>query len=511
MDRLEPTHPVGVIGGGTMGAGIAQVALLAGHRVLVHDADPTVAKRAVDAITGRLDRLVAKGKLEPWARAWAVDRLAVAETVAHLAPCALVIEAVTESLAVKRAVFAAVETAVSAETVLATNTSSLSVTAIAAELARPERLVGLHFFNPAPLLPLVEVVSGLATAPAVADLAYNTVQAWGKVPVRTRSTPGFIVNRIARPFYGEALRACEENVADPATLDAVFRESGGFPMGPLELVDLIGLDVNLAVSESVWAAFGQDPRYAPSPVQREYVAAGWLGRKTGRGFYRYGSKEARPEPTLRPAAGTPPERVEVHGGLGPASELVALAREAGVEVVEAVPGSPTSGQLVLADGTPLLLTDGALASWHAARRGRPVVLFDLALDYRTASLVALAPSTDCPPESLALATAFFQALGKRVAVVRDTPGLLVARTVARLVNEAHQALEEQVASAADLDLAMVHGVNYPLGPLAWGERLGAWWVRQLLKRVGRVYADGRYRCSVGLERAAQADRAESVT
>lgn len=331
MSALDRDGVVGVVGAGTMGQGIAQVALLAGHPVLLHDAAPGQARGAADAVAGRLDRLVAKGRLGAEEMKTALARLSAAEGIADLAGAGLVVEAVVEDLAVKRRLFAELEAVVGDGCLLATNTSSLSVTAVAGALRLPGRLVGLHFFNPAPLLPLVEVVAGAASDPGAVDVAYATAAAWRKVPVRCSDTPGFLVNRIARPFYAEALRVHEERAADPATIDALLRESGGFPMGPFALMDLIGQDVNEAVTRSVWEAFFRDPKFTPSLAQRRLVESGRLGRKTGRGWFSYQEGAAGPEPrTAEPVAA--PSFITVEGDLGPARELAALAEESGVEV-----------------------------------------------------------------------------------------------------------------------------------------------------------------------------------
>ena len=296
---IERGAPVALVGAGTMGAGIAQVAAVAGHPVIVYDAAEGAAARAVAAVRDRVARLVQKGRLEG-----PVDlRLEVAGELGELARAACVIEAVAEDLAVKQALFADLEKVVAPDCVLATNTSSLSPTAIAAGLSHPGRLVGLHFFNPAPVMRLVEVVSGLATDPAVAAAVTTLAQDWGKQVVQASATPGFIVNRVARPFYAEALRLAEERVASPATIDAVLTQAGGFRMGPFALMDLVGQDVNEAVTRSVWTAFGYDPRFAPSLLQRAMVEAGWLGRKTGRGFYNYAEGAEMPQPTKDDALG----------------------------------------------------------------------------------------------------------------------------------------------------------------------------------------------------------------
>lgn len=515
---------VGVVGAGTMGAGIAQVALLAGHPVVLHDAAPGAAERGAAGVRARLDRSVARGRLDAGRRAAIEARFTVAGDLSELAPAGVVVEAIVEDAEVKRALFAALEDLVADDTLLATNTSSISVTALGAGLRHPERVVGMHFFNPAPVMRLVEIVSGLTTAPEAADRAAALAEAWGKAPVRCASTPGFIVNRVARPFYGEALRAVEERVADPATIDAALRESGGFPMGPFELMDLIGVDVNLAVSTTVWQATGHDPRYTPAWTQREHVAAGRLGRKSGRGFHPYApdgaplpAGEAATPATAGPCR--PPTRVwlEIDEdapdardgaaaglGLGPAAPLLPLLRAAGVEVVRSTARPGGDGDtLRLPSGVPLALTTGATAT--SAGDGR--VLFDLALDYERASRVVLAPAADTPRTALREAVGLFQALGKQVSVVADVAGLLVAATVARLVNEAADVVYRGEATESDVDTAMRLGANHPIGPMEWGVRVGARWALAVLHNLDRAHPTGRYRASPLLVRWAEAERA----
>lgn len=296
MDKaLSKSAVVAVIGAGAMGAGIAQIAAQAGHPVRLLDLQPGAAAQAIARIRSTLAKLAEKGKLTVDAAAAAGERLVAVESHGELAGSALVIEAIVERLDVKRQLFAQLEAFVTADCILATNTSSISVTAVAAGLQHPGRVVGMHFFNPAPLMALVEVVSGLATEPEVAATVHDTALAWRKKPVHTRSTPGFIVNRVARPFYAEGLRLLHEQAADPATIDAVMREAGGFRMGPFELMDLIGHDVNFAVTRSVFEAYFGDPRFAPSLIQQELVNAGRLGRKSGRGFYDYAAGETPPK------------------------------------------------------------------------------------------------------------------------------------------------------------------------------------------------------------------------
>ncbi|MEV6330343.1 3-hydroxyacyl-CoA dehydrogenase [Streptomyces sp. NPDC051909] len=499
---IGQSEVVAVVGTGTMGQGIAQVALVAGHPVRLYDSAPGRAEEAVAGVAGRLDRLVEKGRLGKEERDAAVARLHAAGALAELADAALVVEAIVEQLPVKQRLFADLEAVVAADAVLATNTSSLSVTAIAGGLAHPGRFVGLHFFNPAPLLPLVEVVSGFATDPAVATRAYETARNWGKTPVRCTDTPGFIVNRVARPFYAEALRIYEEGAADPATIDAALRESGGFRMGPFELTDLIGQDVNEAVTRSVWDSFFQDPKFTPSLAQRRLVESGRLGRKSGHGWFSYAEGAERPEPhTAAPAKA--PARITVRGDLGPAQPLVDLFERAGV----AVRRKKGDGFVELPSGGKLSLADGETSfEYHQ----EDVVYFDLALDYEKAGRIVLSAREDISPESLAEAVGLFQALGKQVSVIGDVPGMIVARTVAMLADLAADAVDRGVATAEDVDTAMRLGVNYPAGPLEWAGRLGHRRAAALLHALHERYPTGRYAPSLGLVRRAYAEEAEEI-
>jgi 3-hydroxybutyryl-CoA dehydrogenase len=377
---------VGVLGAGAMGSGIAQVAAVAGHPVILQDVDEGAVARARAGIEKALARETEKHRLTPSAADAVRGRLRylVSGDMSAFAPCRLVIEAIVERLEPKRESFAALERIVGPETMLATNTSALSVTAIAAACRRPERIVGLHFFNPAPVMPLVEVVRGHATPGALVDAACALVQRWGKTAVAAADTPGFIVNRIARPFYGEALRILDEGIADCATIDWAMRTLGGFRMGPFELMDLIGNDVNFAVTAAVYEGFFFDPRYKPSLTQRRLVNANLLGRKTGRGYYDY--------------------------------------------------------------------RDGAAPA---------------------------APRED-------------ETLGRAI----------LDRVLAMLVNEAVDAVFWGVATPADIDVAMVKGVNYPRGLIAWGEELGYRVVLERLEGLQAEYGEDRYRPSPLLRRLA---------
>lgn len=287
---------VGVIGAGTMGSGIAQVAATCGHRVSVFDTDADARQRTEAGLHKILGRLVEKGRLDdPSARA-IMDRIVFVTDLGAFADSGFVIEAVVENVDIKRQLFTDLEVVVTDDCVLATNTSSLSIAAVSAVCKKPQRVLGVHFFNPAPLMPLVEIVPGIITNESVTQTTRALIDAWGKTTVLAKDTPGFIVNRVARPFYGEALRILEEGVADAATIDWAMKQNGGFRMGPFELMDFIGNDVNYKVTETVFEAFFYDPRYKPSFTQKRLVEAGWLGRKTGRGFYDYQEGAVQPEP-----------------------------------------------------------------------------------------------------------------------------------------------------------------------------------------------------------------------
>ena len=506
IEALPGSAAIGVIGAGAMGAGIAQIAAAAGHPVWVHDLRRGAAEAAIGAIRKQFDRLLEKGKLKADAHALASANLRAAVGLSDLADCALVVEAIVESLDAKRSLFSELEKVMATGAILATNTSSISITSIAASLQRPERLVGMHFFNPAPLMPLVEVIRGMATEAQVADTVFATAVRWGKTPVHARSTPGFIVNRVARPFYAEGLRLLQEGVADPATLDAVMRECGGFRMGPFELMDLIGHDVNYAVTRSVFEAYYGDPRFAPSLIQLELLNAGFLGRKSGRGFYDYrdGAEQAR-------AASAPPQPapdgIVIHGATPFAIALSARLERAGVAFST---GGPVSGdeRIATADGATLALTDGRSATRRARDTGvTDLVLVDLMLDPCQAARAAVAMADSCSDVAGAAVIGLLQAAGFQVSVLSDAPGLAVMRTVAMLANEACDAVLQQVCSVEGADLAMRGGVGYPVGPLEWADRIGVSRVLGVLEALVDHYGEPRYRASALLRQRAWAGRA----
>jgi 3-hydroxybutyryl-CoA dehydrogenase len=480
---------VAVIGAGTMGAGIAQVAAQAGHRVRLFDAREGAAREARDKLKGTLDGLVAKAKLDAGAADAALARIEPAASLADLADAGLVVEAIVENLGVKQGLLRELEAIVSRDAVLASNTSSLSITALARDMKQPQRLVGMHFFNPVPLMKLVEVVSGLRTERAVAGAIFELARSWGKTPVHAKSTPGFIVNRIARPYYAEALALLQENALAPAVLDAALR-GAGFRMGPCELMDLIGHDVNFAVTESVYAANFGDKRYMPSLVQRELVDGGLLGRKSGEGFYRYPAAAVE---AAAPSIAAPEGRATVHGQGWVAERLLAALRDTGAEAAL----ETTSAWIGLSVGAAQLrLTDGRPAQQVAAELRIPdVAVFDWPLADAPQTPLAYAVAGSASEAWGKQAPAWLAAAGWQPLAIADAPALAVARTVAMLINEAADAVQQGVCEAAAADTAMKLGVNYPAGPFEWLQRVGVEPTVQVLDALHAVYRSERYRVS----------------
>jgi len=503
-DPLPTTATIAVVGAGAMGAGIAQIAAIAGHPVLLHELRAGAAATAIAGIRAQIDKLAAKGKLDAERAAASSAALQAADTLDALRDAQLVIEAIVEDLDAKQALFLQLEALLADDAILASNTSSISITAIGAVLQRPERLVGMHFFNPAPLMPLVEVIAGVATDKAIADCVFATAEAWGKTPVLARSTPGFIVNRVARPFYAEGLRLLQEGVCDAATLDAVMRESGGFRMGPCELMDLIGHDVNYAVTRSVFDAFHGDPRFAPSFVQLELVQAGYLGRKRGRGIYDYrdGAVNAAP---VTAGAQPRPWRIALNMDHPLGAALSKRMYASAAQPLQILSGVADSRIATIDDSTALFASDGRSATAMARALGLPaLVTLDLMLDPATAKRAAIAVSAHCSDAARDAVIGMLQSAGFAVSVLADSPGLVVFRTVAMLANEAFDAVHQQVCSEAAVDIAMRGGVNYPIGPVEWARRIGLDRVLAGLDHLQAHYGEPRYRASARLRHAVQA-------
>ncbi len=500
--HLDSDSTVFVVGAGIMGAGIAQVAAQAGHAVRLFDARAGAAAAATAKLATTLDGLAAKGRLDAAQAKAIAARIVVAERLDEAAGAGLVVEAIVENLEAKRGLLRELEGVVGNKGVLASNTSSISITALANGLARPGRLVGMHFFNPMPLMKLVEVVSGLQTDPAIAEAIFELAKRWGKTPVHARSTPGFIVNRIARPYYAETLSLLHERLAEPAAIDACLR-GAGFRMGPCELMDLIGHDTNFAVTESVFAANFGDRRYVPSLVQREMVDGGLLGRKSGRGFFMYPAAAAAPVAPFA-APEVPAAAIVALHGTGPAVDRWAAAFTAAGLRFESDTSSRWSG-LQTSSGV-LRLTDGRTAAQVAAEEGvRELALFDLAVASgggAPGTTLAYCVSSSASPAWRDEVERWLGIAGWQPCAIGDAPGLVVARTIAMLINEACDAVQQGVCTAEGADLAMKLGLNYPAGPFEWLAAWSASTVVALLDRLDSHYRGERYRVSPELRQRA---------
>ena len=490
-----------IVGAGIMGSGIAQVAAQAGHAVMLFDAEPGAAAVAKDKLVTVFEKLVTKGKFSNEVSVQTLSLIEPIESLDEAANVGLIVEAIIEDIEIKRSLLQQLEGIVNQDCVLATNTSSLSVTALANGMRHPERLVGMHFFNPVALMKLVEVVSGLQTSPAVAESIFKLAESWGKVAVNARSTPGFIVNRIARPFYAETLALLQEQAATPAVLDACLR-AAGFRMGPCELMDLIGHDTNFAVTRSVYAANFYDKRFAPSLLQQELVDGGLLGRKSGRGFYDYGQPvEVAATEFVTPAVLPSTDSLSVHGSGSIADRFARVLKEqdCGFERIES---SDWCGLQVAA--AQLRLTDGRPAS----QLGVDVAVFDLPLTDDTGSALAWSHSANASAQWIEDAARWLMVFGFQPQRINDAPGLVVARTIAMLINEAADAVQQGVCTEADADAAMKLGVNYPAGPFEWLASWDAKAVLELLDRMDSYYRGERYRVSPWLRRQAWLGHAE---
>ena len=484
-----------VVGAGIMGAGIAQVAAQAGHPVWLYDMREGAAQSALDKLHASLGALVVKGKMQADDVAGLLARITPVASLQDAASSTLVVEAIVEQVEAKRALWLQLEAIVGADCVFASNTSSISITAMAQGLRHPERLVGMHFFNPVPLMKLVEVVSGLHTAPQIAADVFALAQSWGKVAVHARSTPGFIVNRIARPYYAEALALLQEQCTSPVVLDACLKAIG-FRMGPCELMDLIGHDTNFAVTQSVYQANFFDKRYMPSLLQRELVDGGLLGRKSGRGIYDYAEGAAKPQLAAVQTAEVPARSgVQLHGSGARMDAWSKHLTAAGV----AFSVETNSDWIGLSTPTlQLRQTDGRTAS----SLGANVAVFDLTFAPEGSRVLAWAPSVRASAARAAEAQSWLSALGYQPQQVADQSALVVARTVAMLINEAADAVQQGVCTAEGANQAMKLGVNYPAGPFDWLAAWSAQGVIDVLNALDAEYRGERYRVSPWLRQQA---------
>jgi 3-hydroxybutyryl-CoA dehydrogenase len=525
-----PPSIVGVCGAGTMGAGIAQLACQSGATTLLHDPDPAALARGVDRIRAQLARSAERGRLTTEQAERAVRCLRTADGIDGLADAELVIEAAPESLALKTELFTRVAEVVGEECVLATNTSSLLVTAVAAAIAHPERVVGMHYFNPPPVMRLLEVVAGMESSPRALAVARAAGEAQGKYVIEAADGIGFLVNRCNRPFGLEGLKLLAERIAPLQAIDRICRMGGGFRMGPFELMDLVGVDTGLDIARSFFEQSFGEPRWRPSPITVRTVAAGRHGRKTGRGYYEYpedgGYRAPDPDPDAAPQSPSPPAPddgpVVIAGEATLAYELAQAAGEAGWDVLSPAEAEGGRSPFLILDLTgeeePEAPLQGgpqaiccAAGSLAAQDPGGSAVGFHALPPFAECRLVELTRGPDSSAAAARAAERFFGSLGCLVEWVGDAPGLVLGRIVCQVINEAAFALGEGVGSAADIDAGMVHGLNYPRGILAWADEIGLDHVVAVLDGLHLEMGDDRYRVAPELRRLTLSGRLGNAT
>lgn len=494
---MQQTHynNVGVAGAGAMGRGIAQIAAQAGSNVRLYDTQAEAVAKAIAELGAQWDRLQEKGRMDAAAVAACKQRLRPAGSLGDFADCDLVVEAVIERLDVKKALFAELERIVKPDAVLATNTSSLSVTAIAAGLQKPQRLAGYHFFNPVPLMKVVEVIAGVKTDPAICEGLAAYARQMGHTPVQAQDTPGFIVNHAGRGYNTEALRIVGEGVADFATVDRILRDQVGFKLGPFELMDLTGLDVSQPVMESIYHQYYEEARYRPSVIAAQRLAGGVIGRKSGAGFYRYvdGKAQVAPESPAPQVAELPPVWVSTRAARR--AELYQLLKDLGAKVETGQ--SPSMQALTLV--APMGFDVTTVAVVERLDPARTVGIDMLVEDSATRRRV-LATNPATRADMRDAAHALFARDGKAVSVIRDSGGFVTQRVVVSIVNIAADICQQRICTPADLETAVTLGLGYPMGPLAMGNRWGPANILEVLFNLGTVYGDPRYRPSPWLRR-----------
>jgi 3-hydroxybutyryl-CoA dehydrogenase len=485
----------GIVGTGAMGRGIAQLAAQAGSRVMLFDTQPDASNNARTAICAQWDRMLEKGRMDSAQVASCKERLVCAGALAELSPCTLVVEAIVERLDAKTGLLAALEDIVSATAVLATNTSSLSVTAIAARLTHPERFAGLHFFNPVPLMKVAEVIAGLRTDTQVCADLRNYVRQMGHTAVQAADTPGFIVNHAGRGYGTEALRIVGENIADFATIDRILKDQVGFKLGPFELMDLTALDVSHPVMESVYRQYYEEPRYRPSAITAQRLAGGMVGRKSGQGFYRYNNSVAETpvEPPVPQVGDMPP--VWVSPRAARRAQLLQLLKNLGATIETGQSPSPSALTLV----APLGFDVTTVAVVERLDPSRTVGI-DLLVDDDTTRRRVLATNPATRADMRDSAHALMARDGKAVSVIRDSGGFVTQRVVATIVNIAADMCQQAICTPPDLEAAVKLGLAYPLGPLEMGNLYGPTNVLEVLFNMQTVYGDPRYRPSPWLRR-----------
>jgi 3-hydroxybutyryl-CoA dehydrogenase len=488
---LDPSRSdllAGVAGSGTMGRGIVQVLAQCGARVRVFDAQAGAAAKAKDAIARALAGVVAKGRLAQDEADAALARIEIADATAAFKGCHLVLEAIVEDLAAKQKLLRELEAIVGETCILASNTSSLSVTAMAAACVRPGRVAGYHFFNPVPLMKIVEVVDGELTEPWVGEALVGLAQRFGHTAVRCRDTPGFVVNHAGRGFVPESLHVLQEGVADFATIDRILVDAAGFRMGPFSLMDLVGLDVAHAVMKSMHQQYHGEPKYQPAYIAQTRVAAGLLGRKTGRGWYRYGKDGAAEKPPEQPVPGAKA------AALWAAPELRDFAATLGARLE----AKPLPGTLCL---VAPLGADATTAALELGLDPKNTVALDPLFGFARRRTLMTTPVTT--PQARDAAHGLLAADGVPVSVIRDSAGFVAQRVVAHIVNVGCAIVQERIAQPEDLDRAVMLGLGYPKGPLGLGDAVGAAKVLAILEAMHDVYREPRYRPSPWLSRRAR--------
>lgn len=478
-----------------MGRGIAQMAAQAGSQVWLFDAQAGAAEAARAALQGTWQTLVGKNRMEASQMEDCLARVHLAGALTDLAPCDLVVEAIVERLDVKQRLFADLEAIVQPDAVLATNTSSLSVTSIGAALKRPAQLAGYHFFNPVPLMKVVEVIAGLKTSATVCQRLTDYTRQFGHTPVSAQDTPGFIVNHAGRGYGTEALRVVGERVADFATIDRILKDQMGFKLGPFELMDLTALDVSHPVMESIYHQYFEEPRYRPSVITAQRLAGGVVGKKVGEGFYAYDKGVAQvPADVAAPTVAELPP-IWVSPKAARRAELYQLLKDLGAQIETAA--APSAAALILV--APLGLDVTTLAAVERLDASRTVGI-DMMLDDASTRRRVLATNPATRADMRDAAHALFASDGKAVSVVRDSGGFVTQRVVATIVNIAADMCQQGICSPADLDVAVTLGLGYPMGPLAMGDRIGPTNVLEVLFNLQTVYGDPRYRPSPWLRR-----------
>jgi 3-hydroxybutyryl-CoA dehydrogenase len=492
---MTEIQTIGVVGAGAMGRGIAQIAAQAGLRVRLYDTSADAVAAARESLRQTWDKLAQKGKLTAADAQAALERVEPATALTDMSACQLVVEAIVERLDVKRDLFAALEGVVSEDCILASNTSSLSITAIAAACKHPRRVAGYHFFNPVALMKVVEVIDGLRSAPEVGDALAALARRMGHTPVRAKDMPGFIVNHAGRGMNTEGLRVAQEAVATFAQVDAVMREQAGFRMGPFELLDLTALDVSHPVMESIYQQYYDEPRYRPSVITAQRLAGGVVGKKVGEGFYHYvdGKAQVPPEQPVPQVDEMPPVWVSTRAARR--AELYQLLKDLGAKVETGQSPSPQALSIVAPLGYDVT-TVAVVERLDPARTvGIDMLIDDAATRHR---VLATNPATRADMRDAA--HALFARDGKAVSVIRDSGGFVTQRVVATIVNIAADICQQRICSPKDLETAVTLGLGYPLGPLAMGDRWGPTNVLEVLFNMQTVYGDPRYRPSPWLRR-----------